>query len=171
VLLLSNNPGYTEKGLALRQRPDFVARMRQNLRHEPSEYPFIYLDPKFEDGSGSRWWQKKLKHLLKEFEKLEVSRSILNVPYFPYPSSRFGHRSLRLPSQEYSRHLVRQAMKRKAVIVFMRKGKGWLEDLPKLQTYARSYMVKNPQNPTISPKNLGEKGFAAVVRAIKKRLA
>ena len=163
VVLLSNNPGFTEKGLQLKQNKAFMAKMRDNLLHKSSEYPFIYLDPEFE-GPSKKWWERKLKHLLAIFMPEVVARSIVNIPYFPYPSSRFGHYGLRLPSQRYTFHLVRKAVKRGAVIVRMRRGKGWFAEVPKLEGYDRLFEVKNKLNPVISPKNCS--GFEEVVLAI-----
>src|SRR5207245_11805556 len=103
VVLLSNNPGFGEGALPKRD-PAFMARLRNNLAHGPADYPFLFLAPEF-GGPGKTWWERKLKCLLKRFEREVVARSILNVVYFPYPSRRFGHRRLRLASRQYSFHL------------------------------------------------------------------
>src|SRR2546422_11376051 len=55
VVLLSNNPGFKEAGVAHNQDPVFVARMRNNLRHRPSDYPFVFLAPDY-SGRGKKWW-------------------------------------------------------------------------------------------------------------------
>jgi hypothetical protein len=139
-----------------------MRRMRKNLLHEPSDYPFVYLDPKFSE--AGKWWDPKLKHLLR-FGPEVVARSILNIAYFPYPSRRFGHRWLDLPSQQYTFRLVREAMDRQAVIVFMRRDDMWKEAVPQLKQYDRLFQVKNVRNPAVSPKNCPE-GFQEVVEAI-----
>src|SRR5262245_3868197 len=164
VVLLSNNPGYTEEGVPPQQEAAIVARMRNNLLHGPSDYPFLFLAPDV-GGRGKRWWARKLKALRGRFGDQVVARSILNVPYFPYPSRKFGHRDLRLPSQDYSFRLVREAMERGAVIVFMRKGRAWLDAVPELGRYHSRYEVKNFQNPAISCENCA--GFEKVVQAIE----
>src|SRR4051794_10696190 len=64
VLLLSNNPGFGERSV-LRQQPDFMARMRAGLSLHSSAYPFIYLDPEYRE--TGRWWQQKLRCLLRKF--------------------------------------------------------------------------------------------------------
>src|SRR5262249_3496643 len=81
LLLLSNNPGYAELS-HLRKEPAFMTRMRENLLHKPSKYPFVYLDPDI--GWDERWWTPKLKHILSIFHRDVVARSLLNVVYFPY---------------------------------------------------------------------------------------
>lgn len=169
VLLLSNNPGYSEKGAASKQGPVFVARMRNNLLHADSDYPFLFLAPDF-CGPGKKWWVSKLKQLLDRFGDQVIARSILNVPYFPYPSRRYdpsrrhGHGGLRLRSQEYGFRLVQEAVKHNAVVVRMRKRSPWLTAVPELNGYDRLYRVRNWQNPAISPQNCDN--FEEVVRAI-----
>jgi hypothetical protein len=126
----------------------------------------VYFHPDFA-GSGKQWWGRKLKHLIKRFGEEVVARSVLNVVYFPYPSRRFGHKRLRLPSQQYGFDLVRDAVGRNAAIVLMRPGKrdAWLEAVPQLKGYARFFSVKNPQTPVISPKNCA--GYSEAERALE----
>src|SRR6266496_2974449 len=139
--------------------------MRQNLLHEPSEYPFVHLAREF-NGPGRRWWERKLKHLLKRFGTERVARSVLNVPYFAYPSRRFGHERLSLSSQQYGFALVRAAVQREAVIVFMQKANRWLRAVPELDGYGRCFPVINSQNPVIRLRNCG--GFETIVEAIER---
>lgn len=82
VVLLSNNPGYTEQGAPSKQEAAFVAKMRNNLHHDPSPHPFVFLAPDY-GGPGKKWWTSKLKDLLELFGVPVIARSILNVPYFP----------------------------------------------------------------------------------------
>jgi hypothetical protein len=128
------------------------------------KYPFVFLDPKIEP--VGKWWERKLKYLFRIFTREASARSLLNVPYFPYPSRNFGHRRLELPSQGYAFALVREAVERGAVIVFMRRDKMWLEKVPTLKNYKRAFKVKNVQNPTLNPGNLPNGAFAAIVHAI-----
>jgi hypothetical protein len=166
VVLLSNNPGFNpEKGEAkLRQDPIFMVRMRNNLQHLPADYPFVFLDP--DNVPGMKWWQRKLKRLLKLFGPKVIARSILNVPYFPYPSRRFRHGRLHLPSQDYGFRLVRDAVNRGAMIVSMRSKKRWLSAVPELKEYENLCQVNNVQNPVISPRNCP--GYQKVVEAIEQ---
>lgn len=162
VLLLSNNPGFGA-GWADRAASDFQERIRANLCHQPSECPFYYLAPDVQ-GLNRQWWVRRVKHLIERFSKEVVARSILNVVYFPYPSLRYAHDRLTLGSQQYGFHLVREAMKREAFIVFMRKPDRWLQAIPELHNYDRKCQVNNTQNPTVSPTNLG--AYEGVVDAI-----
>jgi hypothetical protein len=83
VVLLSNNPGYSGKGLAFKTDPRFIERMRCNLLHMPLDYPFIYLSPDL-NGPSRDWWERKLKHLLRRFGREVVAASLFEVVYFPY---------------------------------------------------------------------------------------
>jgi hypothetical protein len=139
-------------------------RMRMNLLHEPSDYPFLYLDPAFSE--VGKWWDSKLKHLLRVFGREVVARSVLNVVVFPYASNRFGRGVPDLDSQEYSFHLVREATKRKVAVVLMRKGARWFRSVPELGEYEHLIRIKNVQSPSISPKNCPEYGYERVIAAI-----
>lgn len=161
VLLLSNNPGFGD-GWQERAKPPIAERARDNLHHRPSGYPLYYLAP---DGqTNRRWWQRKLKHLIKRFSAEVVSRSVTNVVYFPYPSKRYGHDGIVLPSQEYGFHLVRQAIRRDAIIVLMRRDQRWLDAIPELNSYKRRFQVLNTQNPCVGPNC---PGFDQIVKAIE----
>lgn len=162
ILLLSNNPGFSEneEKLRARQSPRFRELMRKNLNHGDSDYPFVFLHPDLESNdNGDGWWQRRLRHLIDKFGTQAVARSVLNVVYFPYPSREYGHQRLHLPShaQEYSFDLVRNAVERKAVVVLLRSGKGnqkaWLEAVPKLNGYDWFHLGSNPRAPHISPGN------------------
>jgi hypothetical protein len=163
IVLLSNNPGHGERE-HLRSAPRFRARMRTNLHHEKLKYPFVFLDPKLQP--VGKWWERKMKCLFRIFTREAIARSLLNVPYFPYASSRFRHSKVELPSQEYGFDLVREAMKREAVIVFMRRDDIWKVKISELRDYPLAFKVNNTMTPTLNPANLPEGAFEAIVRAI-----
>ncbi len=172
VVLLSNNPGYSEaeEKSQARQIASFRERMRKNLRHEPADYPFVFLDPDVTpNDNGNGWWQQRLRPLIERFGVQAVSRSVLNVVYFPYPSRRYGHRTLDLPSraQQYGFGLVRNAVARGAVVLLLRSGEGnrqaWLEAVPELE--GKLVFGKNPQAPYVSPGNCPD-CFETIVAAI-----
>jgi hypothetical protein len=168
VVLLSNNPGFGGAD-SRKEEQVFKARIRSNLLHEASDWPFVYLDPDWQ-GIGKEWWLRRIKEVVKRLgggeKALEiVAGSILNVAFFPYPSKKFGHKSLKLKSQDYSFSLVCAAMRRGGVIVFMRSPKIWERAIPELEKYPMRFQVGNFQNPTITPGNCD--GFEVVVEAIK----
>jgi hypothetical protein len=164
VVLLSNNPGYAGKA-HLKRAGEFRQRMLDNLLHKTSRCPFLYLDPSL--GDVGRWWRIKLKILLARCGDEVLARSLLNVVFFPYPSNRFAHRRLEVPSRQYGFRLVRDAIKRGAVIVFMRRDDIWKEAVPELKKYDHCFQVRNVQNPAISPDNCPDGKFEMVVEAIE----
>ena len=84
-------------------------------------------------------------------------------------SQEYGHGSLHLPSQGYSFSLVRAALNRNALVVFMRQGVGWRNYVSGLTAYDRVCDVKNSRNPVISPNNC--EMFEEVVKAIEANVA
>jgi hypothetical protein len=164
VILLSSHPGCPSN--LFRNHSDFQKKLRQNLLHEPLGYPFVFLEPGFAEHNP--WWEPETKALRAIFGRELVGRSLLNVVYFPYVTPHFGHSSLCLPSQAHSFELVRKAVSRGAVIVLMYHTieRYWLAQVPGLKGYSKLLRVRNPQNPAISPGNLGD-DFQTVVEAIR----
>jgi hypothetical protein len=166
VILLSNNPGI---GKRIDYRTAFASRIRENLLHEQTDWPFPFLHPEFQ----GPWWRSKLKELIREFDLQTIARSVFNVVYFPYASRRFGHGELGsvLRSQKYSFRLVKEAVNRNAVIVRMRRGedkrKLWVKAVPELENYPRLYCV-NSQNAAVSRNNCDN--FEDIVEAIRASL-
>jgi hypothetical protein len=173
VVILGNNPGV--KGLetkAYRQKPAFANRMRDNLLHRlPDDFPFLELDPNLDIPLASRsWWERKLKHLVKDFGGKQLARSILAVEFFPYVSHKYGWGKIVLPSQQYSFSLVRSAVARRAVIVVTRGQPRWLRAVKELDGYSRLILLKEVQRAPISPRNCPDEQYQEIVRAIKATL-
>jgi hypothetical protein len=168
VLLLSNNPGFGERSV-LRQQPDFMTRIRDGIRLNFSTYPFIYLDPDYCETNSGRWWRQKLRCLLERFGDTVVARSVCNVVYFPYPSTKFRHGRCEVPSQQYSFRLVRDAVERGAMMVHMRKGqlRRWRDKVAELEGYDKLILLRNPQMPSVSPRNCDVGDYDRIVAAIE----
>jgi len=167
VVLLGLNPGFGDLDRGAHARPAFQTLLRHNFNQRRSAFPFYFLDPSF-DSSGRKWWEKKLKWLLKRFEREKLAKSILCVEYFPYHSRRFRHASLAVPSQEYGFDLVRSAICLGSVVVIMRSRKLWVNKVPELESYPLAFTLKNPQTVTVSPGNFVNcAGFDVVVSAIR----
>jgi hypothetical protein len=175
VILLSLNPGFTEadidnpafEELATEEIQFHREAPIKNLRHEHLDYPFYLLDPKVKDAPGYGWWTGKLKHLIAEFGQKFVANNVLCVEFFPYPSKRYGYCEI-LPSQRYSFYLVKEAMRRNAVIVGMRSLRLWLSQVPELEKYPNFFALNNPQNPAVSPNNCPPDGYQKLQRELKR---
>jgi hypothetical protein len=164
VVLLSGNPGYNDKDPEWHGDPTFATRSRGNLLHRQSDYPFYLLDPTIK---RTAYWEKGLKRLIALSEdsgQRLVANRVLCVEFFPYHSKRFKHGKLRLPSQDYSFGLVKQAVQRNAVILLLRCRKLWFAAVPELSSYPRCYVARSWQNSAISPRNFGD-GFEMALNA------
>jgi hypothetical protein len=197
LVLLGNIAGVSETGdppSPHRVAPAFLASMRNNLLHAPSNCPFVFFDPTLVPGSAD-WWDRKLKWILSEFGIGDAAKPILannlfNVEFFPYVScsNRYDHDRVSLPSQDYSFNLVRKATQQEAVIVLqdgerrglehgpviaIRHGEcRWLEKVPELKKYPRLVKLKSYQKGLITPNNCLDNGWQHiqdVVRAIKPK--
>ncbi len=166
VLLLSNNPGFGKHSL-FRQQPEFMAKMRACISLRFLTCPFVYLHPEYSE--ISEWWRQKLKCLLQKFGDEVVARSVCNIVYFPYPSTKFGHGRYEVPSQKYSFRLVQAAIERGALIVLMRKGqlRRWQDKVSELDGYNNLIVLRNPQMPSISNRNCEVGDYERVLKAIE----
>ena len=152
IVLLSLNPGYSEGDSECHRDPLFRRLSLDNLRQRPMEHPFFLISPDIQ-APGRRWWEKKLAGLLRLAPRDVVARRLLCVEYFGYHSRRFAHAGLSLPSQDFAFQLVRDAVRRRAIIVLMRSRKLWFSKVTELAEYTRLIELGNVQNPTVSPGN------------------
>lgn len=153
VVLLGLNPGFIESDVDFNfGNQDWVSLARQNLTHSTD---FFYLKGSLRDTGGFKWWRRRLRTLHESGIKWErLSRKIVAVEYFPYHSIHYNiDNNFLLPSQEYSFHLVRQAIQRNKIIILMRSEALWLRAVPELQDY--SYIkLDSPQSTYITPGNM-----------------
>jgi hypothetical protein len=152
VVLLNLNPGFSTEDEKFHTQAVFSRASRMNLAHKASEYPFYLLSPDVE-GPGRQWWQRRLAPLLKVASRQVVAKRICCIEYFPYHTRKFRHRGLRVPSQDYSFHLVREAIHRDAIIVLMRSHRLWYEAIDELRNHDRLYTLRSVQNTVMSRKN------------------
>ncbi len=166
VLLLALNGGFSAEVFAyLLQDPYYVEQRRKSLTFE-STYPFFYLDPQFKYTLGYQWWHKRLRYFIEQHGQKTVAEQFACVQLFPYCSTRYKALPQRVPSQEYSFHLVRQAIQANSEIVIMRSRAQWLEAVPELKTYP-FIELKFPRNPYIVPKHMTDEQFARIEKAIQ----
>jgi hypothetical protein len=161
ILLLTKNSGFDEKSDPYwHTRDAFLTLMRKNIFQEPLPYPFVYLDPQLANSPGAQWHTKRLKWLIQDSSLKKVATNICSIPYFPYHTAKFSGIPKKitddiLPSQRYTKYLIRQAMDRKAVIVITLFETEWKKLVPELESYEKTYRL-NSQNTSISPDNLDQ---------------
>lgn len=165
VVLLALNPGCNPRDAATHLHPKFASQSRLSLSHALAPYPFLHLQPN-SDSPGGAWWNRITKPLISSAGFDAVAKNISCVQYFPYHSPAFGSHSISVPSQTYSFRLVRDAMLRGAEIVVMLSWRLWVAAIPELSGYRRLHVIRNPRNPTVSPKNMPS-GFSAVLARVK----
>jgi len=155
ILLLLLNPGVSDEDLVLHQQTDFRRRVLACHRQAPSEYPNYYLDPAL-TGPGARWSRRVLAFLIRDVGAASVAENVAYLEFFPYHSRRFAHHRLRVPSQDYTFGLLREAIRRETVIFVTRGRVVWEEVVPELAGYRRAFTTRSRQNVVITPRNCPE---------------
>lgn len=154
IVLLNLNPGYYPRNKEFGGgTADFLRMWRANLAHEPQEYPFYHLHPRLKGSPGEVYYRLKFKAPINEFGEKRVAEEFFVVEYFPYTTKRGVGNISCIPSQEYGFYLVREAMKRNAIIIQLRSKQRWQEMIPELKTYSRYYELRSVQNTAITEKN------------------
>jgi hypothetical protein len=91
---------------------------------------------------------------------------LANVEWFPYHSKRFQSIGTTLPSQEFTFETVDEAVRRGGIVIVTRSTALWRASVPALDL-PTVITLKNPQNPVISPGNMGKDDFERVVEALR----
>lgn len=171
VVFLNLNPGYSPN----ESNSPNISRFREiamaNLLHQFTDYPFYVLDPSLNGTpSGYCWFNQKFSPLMRAvgMSAKDLSKKIFLVEYFPYRSKKFKWNGGILPSQKYAISLVEKAIAHEAIIVIMRSEKFWINAIPILKNYQKSYKLHSPQNVTISENNLGAEEFGAVIKSLRE---
>ncbi len=165
VILLNLNPGFSEKDLFWHTQSSFISENRKNLQHE-SNPPFYLLNTTFRDSGGFLWWHAHLKQFISLFGLNVISRTFMCIEFFPYHSKRYKQMPV-IPSQGYSFHLVREAMKRRLPVIVMRGKRLWTEGVPELSAYP-FICLNSAQNVTISKNNLPRGIFDQIVNLLSE---
>lgn len=165
VVLLNLNPGYDPDDLWVYQQDPFARLSRDNLLHRGGSYPFYLLNPEIENTLGYKWWDSRLRELIKACGRECVAQNVLAVEMMPYHSIKY--KPLVVPSQAYSFELVRRAIQRRAVIVQMHGKNEWPKCFPELMGHQHYYRVNGMMAVHVTPKNCPE-GFPVIVETLKR---
>ena len=166
VVLLNLNPGYAEQDEEDYRRRGFRKAALQNLTHEADGAAFFPIDPQFSTTSSYGYWMGKIHWLIEECGYEAVADGIFCVQAYPYHSLKFA-KSVAVPSQRYTEALLKDRMRRHALVIGMRARWHWESFVPGIASYASVYWLNSPQNASLSPDNLD--GFGEVVAALKRR--
>lgn len=116
---------------------------------------------------GARYWNRKARQLVEAAGYDITARNLLCIQYFPYHSKEYKPSPAVIPSQQYGFALLRAALAREAEVVIMRSRRLWFAAVPQLDNYARVHIVRNPRNPALSLRNLGESSFGQVLTRLQ----
>ena len=165
VWLLNLNPGFVKKDL------DHSTAIRsaqlQNLKLELEG--FWFLNPKYSDAPGSKWWANRLKALCDDCGVEAVSKGVFCVEYFPYHSKKFRKIPDRLggvlESQRYAARLVRAGIDAGKRIIRLRGKQHWKQLVEEMDE-AKCEATQNPRCAYLSPNNF--KKYSELCNLIRK---
>lgn len=166
VMLLALNPGLSPDDFDTHADETYKLLHRRNLDQTEEEFPFYYLNPEL-DCPGSKWWHKKMKWLIEEFDLQTIAKSFSCMQYMPYHSVAFKKSSVLIPTQLYTKNIVENHIKRNMPIIILRSKKYWCELVPELESYENVFSLRNPRNPTLSPTNIGRDNYEKLLDWIR----
>jgi hypothetical protein len=155
LLVLYSNPGATQDNLNKVFQPkhhEVMEKSISNLNQEITSFPHFHFDPELKDTEGGKWFRSKYRWLIEETSDRAVSENLITCELAPYHSVKWKVPRRKLPTQEFTYEIIRNAMSRGAVILLARTPKIWLKNLPELEKYPKVFRP-NSINASISPKN------------------
>ncbi|WP_155810564.1 hypothetical protein [Persephonella sp. KM09-Lau-8] len=169
IVLLNLNPGFSCEELDWMENFTYRKLNKKNLFHLNKDYPFYLLNPKLSLHPGYKWWSKKLKYLIDGFGRKKVSHKIFVIEYIPYHSQKYSNKldKLNFVSHRYTKLLLKSAINRGALIIFMRSFKKWENRYPFLKDYPNKCYLKNVRNPTITEGNLNKSCYSKLVKIME----
>ncbi len=107
IFILLLNPGVAYSDYLELENTAYRDAVEYTLRQDFSrtEFPFIWLNPEFSWHSGFKWWEEKLRSIIKIIAERkfndnylyalrDLSQRLAMVELVPYPSCKFGPESL-----------------------------------------------------------------------------
>jgi hypothetical protein len=167
VVMLGKNPGHSEADKKSHGDREFRNAMFRNLRHEPQEFPFYPLNPKFSWTGAGQWWRRRTREL-REASGLDdqtFADCFMVVEWFPYHSRNFAEPKLACSSQEYSFQLAKEMLDQKLLVVGMRAKALWKKTDLRLGNVR---YLKNPQCGYLSKGNTDESLFKEIVIELQR---
>lgn len=166
VVMLLLNPSWDEGDVAVHRDPAFRAAMRQSYRHTRLDYPFIHLARDGMSTPAKTWWTQHARELIEATSIEAVSSNLLCLEFMGYKTKEYKQRGLRLPSQQYTFGLLRNAIMRGAMVLVMRSEKDWYSAVPELITHENKAFANTPRRPYLSKGNFAPGVFERIVERI-----
>lgn len=185
IFILSLNPGFS-CDYFYEENKEFKNALVNNLKQEnlDSDYPMLYLNPKFSWTSGGMYWLKKLGSLIDVIKKNKncsytealkfLSKKIVLLEIVPYHSKTFSFAkykdfgSVKAMSRFLNDYVVKKAEKEKALLIVLRKGKD-LKDKDLLKFTAHNMNVIIYEKHDCQSASLSEEsnGGESIIRFLK----
>lgn len=163
--LLGNPLFFSDDYPYYRNAPDIFL---ENLQHKVNDYPLYWLNPIYGESKSYNWWLDKLGYLDGETNRKIITNRFFSIEYFAYYSSNFPNDLNHLPSQDYSFHLIKQAIIEKKIIIVARHKELWYSAISELRNYINKYELKSSQNVIISQNNIGNNNFNSIIKRLKE---
>jgi len=155
-------PGESERDNAV---PGYLDQTLATLRFG-SAVPNWCFDRRLSATGGAKYWRAKLRPLTDVVGWDAVAEGVAWLEFLPYHSLTYKSVPELVPSQRFTFGRLRQAMTRLVPVVALRGLTQWTTAVPELAAYQHLVTARNPRASSVSPGNLGEDGFARVVRAL-----
>ena len=169
VLLLLANPGQNEKEKKKTYKMDAekLAQNRRNIRHEDTDSLKSRIHSPDNPEWESPWLKPRVRELVERTSVDRVTKGLFLVNFHAYHSKSWQPIPFTFPTQHYSFHLVREAVKREALIILSRNMLGWFTAIPGLFEYKANtenvIEFDSKRSVHISKGNLSAKAFKKIL--------
>ena len=170
LVVLYSNPGATKDNVNHIFQPlhsEVLKKTIDNLNQRNSQYPHFHFDPHLKESEGAKWFESKYKWVIDQTSRQAVAKTLVTCELSPYHSLKWKIPKSKLPTQEFTYRIVRQAIARNAVILLARTPKIWLENVPELKSYSRVFRP-NSINASVSPNNYLQ-NFKEIIKVIENQ--
>jgi hypothetical protein len=165
VLLLLLNPGFDGTDVTHYNDDPVYCGMLHGTFDFSNEPPMWCLDRRIAYTGAYKWLDTITRWLREECGEDALQHKLMQVQYLAFKSKEDPGIKQKLPSQNYSFMLVREAMAAGKEIVMMRSERQWIEAVPELADYSYIKLANN-RRPYLSEVNLIENGFGRLCRAL-----
>jgi len=173
VVLLGKNASFKPKDEEEADRiPALVDENHKAFTFE-SDFPFFYLDPRFEGTTGYQWWWEALKDVIADCLKRGTdSETVLSriacVQYHPYRSEESFVPKEPFPTQKYTFHLAREATRDPDRLFILLGGavneRVWREAVPELPD--NCLRLRSAQSVSITARNTKEEDWERLIHRL-----
>lgn len=170
VYLLNGNPGYSDQDNCFSCPSVMSSFMADVYSHKDRSFfwndgnrPVRATCPKTGRSivhQGQVYWQRRLKELT---EAVGHNPRLFELEFFPYHSKDFyGFMKEPLPSFDYTRSLVEDAMRKGKAIFILRHKAEWESAVPNLKTY-HTFSLISPRSTYLTKNNMCREAWNALL--------